>query len=501
MSEPHSLTRSDKIAVFTLIVTIVLAIATNRLNATLQSMFLLVALGASVYLCSKSLWSRWKKVTTGSLLCVAYLFIALWLFEQEARATNTVAPTTTLLQIPMNTLWNMRWRWIVPSVLLGAVLGELFTIRRVRKRPKMLGIETNEAYQRVHEIADRDKASIKDLVRVCAIYYTLHTERLQLHIDFVFFIFNNSLYQIVISDSILGYILFGTLGDRFSRSCEIESKQVTHCLGRAACRVTVRQYLDPTEVQIISNSESIYFWFEHLGMTFQIAGEEKATQLNTHHTVETKKGNWHVYDVPEYVFALDERQWADAIKGKTVESVAEIAALKSQCLELATINQELQKTEWMNIIADADAENIEKMIVTRSPSVSYDFSNQSPWLEFMFYIFNGTFYPIAIDSNIQGFMAYGGSRIDGQITQRPEWEIKDLKRGWTARVKFRLWLKPENVETWRKVFETQDSNPSKWFEFNDLIITVRGAEPFVDRVKPQWLVLNFRGVDTNQRSH
>jgi hypothetical protein len=189
---------------------------------------------------------------------------------------------------------------------------------------------------------EADKARITDLVRVCAVYYVPQfnvNDRLQTFIDFTFYIFNNSLHDIVTSETLPGYIQFGTLGDRFSRACEIESKKPTLCRARGDCRVTVRQYVDKHEIDLIEAADNMYFWFEHLGTTFKLAKEPQGEgiALRTNQTVETKKGLWHIYDIPEYVFALNDEQWAEAIKGKSIEMVKETTELK---IDLAAVKAE-----------------------------------------------------------------------------------------------------------------------------------------------------------------
>ncbi len=48
--------------------------------------------------------------------------------------TDTITPLLPLL-------WGLRWRWIIPSLLVGLVLGEMFTHKWLRAHPKTLDVK------------------------------------------------------------------------------------------------------------------------------------------------------------------------------------------------------------------------------------------------------------------------------------------------------------------------------------------------------------------------
>ena len=54
-------------------------------------------------------------------------------------------------------------------------------------------------------------------------------------------------------------------------------------------------------------------------------------------------------------------------------------------------------------------------------------------------------FPISIDDAVEGFVTDGDRKLKGQLTRDPQWKIDNLYRGWTARVKFRLWLESNDA--------------------------------------------------------
>lgn len=379
MADTRSLSITDKVAIFALIATVVFGAL--PLNTLLRCLLLLAALVAALYLCWHAQSARWKKWAVGVLLTAVYVAIVFWLLDREAREANSVAPTTNLLKVCANAFWDIPWRWVLPAlagftlaILLAAIRwlylhwerqssGSRTTVARA-KRARLRGSGSAEAncnYEWLHKIAESDKKAIEERARVCAILYLspplATAERLQEYIEFTFFIFNLSLYDIVFSDSLGGCITFGSTNERFTRACKMANDKAVVCHARDNCTLTVRQYLDPTEAKNIARIDNVLFWFKALGVTFRRVGssplqmvggsslrrvggssDESPVLLNTDYCLQTKQGRWHVNDYPEYAFALNDEQWADLTRGDLVRKRAEITELQ---LEINSLTSKL----------------------------------------------------------------------------------------------------------------------------------------------------------------
>lgn len=256
-------------------------------------------------------------------------------------------------------------------------------------------------------VFDTDKARIKNLVRLCAIYYMTHfdsNERLQKFVTFTFFIFNISLYDIVISGSLPddSSIQFGIQGDTFSRSCEIDGKKPKLCPARGGCNVTVRQYVDKEEIDEIERAKDMYFWFANLGMTFKLAKEPQGEPipLKISQTFQPKNGIWNIIDQPEYVFALNDEQWAEAIKGKSMETV-----------------KELSKSAWLREIAKGQAESILSFVQITKPTFGkYELFRSDPYLEFQLSVDNRSVYDLALCEKLVGSISYLNREFSSAVT-------------------------------------------------------------------------------------
>jgi hypothetical protein len=243
-----------------------------------------------------------------------------------------------------------RWRYKKLATLADQLQSDLTQAKTdladEQSKPKPT-LEDTEQIENLKAQLETDKKGLQNLVRVCAVYYIPQfdiNDRLQTFIDFTFYVFNNSLHDIVISEKLPGHIEFGSVGDAFSRSCEIENKKPIPCHARSDCRVRVRQFVDNHEIGQIKAADNMYFWFEHLGITFTLAKEPQAEPitLRTNQTVQTKAGRWHSYDIPEYVFALNAEQWAEVIKDKSVKMVKEETELRATITALSSQNDSLK---------------------------------------------------------------------------------------------------------------------------------------------------------------
>ncbi len=123
----------------------------------------------------------------------------------------------------------------------------------------------------------------------------------------------------------------------------------------------------------------------------------------------------------------------------------------------------------------------------------------SPSVQFQFDIFNGTVYPISVDPTVSGFISYGDRRLKGEMTLSSEYRPQNLPRGWTAAMKLNLWLNRQEAEFVQSDLDRAQNPAPLFFSFDQLVITIRGGEEFVDLVTPKGLRFRgCKGVDKNR---
>jgi hypothetical protein len=147
------------------------------------------------------------------------------------------------------------------------------------------------------------------------------------------------------------------------------------------------------------------------------------------------------------------------------------------------------RLDFFDLIFSMDRHEIERMVRTSKQEIyGYDIYSDTPSIEFWFFVFNGSIYPIVIDPDIRGFITLNGRKLIGDITTEKPW-IGEIFRGGDAGVKFRLWLTPDEAEPLRQL----DKKQRPRFNVRNLIVTVRGgrSHPEVDS-RP--LILNFSEI-------
>jgi hypothetical protein len=186
MSEPkRSLSVGDAVAILALIggsLTTALPV-----NAITRSVTLLFALGGGIFLCHKLFVVRWKRAAATILAVVLYLSLVALLLEQEAKAAQRAALTTSLLLGLAGIVWHVPWRWVLPSAIIAG--GAVWLVMRRRLKPPPDSIESisddlSLVERRLRDIVRNDKVGIKGLVRLAGISY--HPDFVKAHIDFVF---------------------------------------------------------------------------------------------------------------------------------------------------------------------------------------------------------------------------------------------------------------------------------------------------------------------------
>lgn len=192
----------------------------------------------------------------------------------------------------------------------------------------------------MHVLAKDDRDSIDRRVRIPWIIYRPYFDGNEPYIDFVFSVFNNSLFDLVIDNSIKGDIW----SDSFDQPLHYEPKffpaRPIVCGSRSGTNFVIRHALRVEEVSRFEGKE-ILIWFDGLEITFSGTGqlpEIGATKLDTKgFCLETKKGAYrNPNDKDEFAFLHTDEQWAllatkpEVIALPTGQSETEKALIESR---------------------------------------------------------------------------------------------------------------------------------------------------------------------------
>ncbi|HEY9286251.1 MAG TPA: hypothetical protein VIP46_22560 [Pyrinomonadaceae bacterium] len=171
---------------------------------------------------------------------------------------------------------------------------------------------------RLHSLAEGDKASIQNLVRIVGILY--QPDFGKAYIDFTFSVYNNSLYDIVIDNKIKkGGIRFGEDNEKFYYEPKIEGDKPKYCGSRGSTFFLLRQAIRAEDIPRFRDADDVLLYFHDLEIMFQGAAESTgigSTRLRTDYYLQTKKGMWRDWDRLHYVFGYTDEQWADITSGR-----------------------------------------------------------------------------------------------------------------------------------------------------------------------------------------
>jgi hypothetical protein len=157
-----------------------------------------------------------------------------------------------------------------------------------------------------------------------------------------------------------------------------------------------------------------------------------------------------------------------------------------------TTHAEDNPTEkWLREIAEKDKREVERMVyVFEIERTGLSFEPPKPFIIFNLRVFNGSLFPITIEPKPTGFIKYAGRRLAGEITMSTKWEVKNLPRGWNAKIELHQWLTQEDAD-----FINHDPNaPNNFFDLGQVSLTITGGEPFYDVVAQRPLKIDG-GVD------
>lgn len=179
----------------------------------------------------------------------------------------------------------------------------------------------------LHAIAENDRLEIQNAVMVSRINFYNHADDIDgPYLEFVFTIFNMSVYEISIDDAIDGYI---TLNRKKLKkdNLELEKNNAQNCHVRGDGNFTLRQFLNDADLRsVMESSEDREFFFDNV--IINIKGGENSPQVESKRLkmsgqVSRKYPVWNSYNLP-YKISVD----------IPTNLTAETDSLKSQLEEL-----------------------------------------------------------------------------------------------------------------------------------------------------------------------
>jgi hypothetical protein len=128
---------------------------------------------------------------------------------------------------------------------------------------------------------------------------------------------------------------------------------------------------------------------------------------------------------------------------------------------------------WLNKTVEGDRLRIDKAV----PVVECSFSRAAgapgqTYIEFMFDLFNGSVYSVAIDKSLKGFVRFGDIPLQGRVAITGRSKLDLLEPRQTGTFVVTLWMSQEDSET---IDEIRKVSSNAVFAFDQLSITVAGA--------------------------
>jgi len=296
----------------------------------------------------------WRRLTALSVLAIGLAFMAFAAWPDMPTAPAPVGPSRVSLLsgkvlVGLSYVVGWPWRWMLASLVVGFVLASMLHVLRSPAQRKDDIATSPDAHgcqdEWLHEKLKEDKSWIKDLVRFPGIIYNPDFQKAQ--IDFGFSVFNNSLCDVVIENSVSGEIHYGEDNDTFYYPPKFFSDTPIKCASRSGAYFVIRQALRQEEISRFRDVESVLIWFYALQINFQ--GTERfpdigITPFNTNHHVETRKRFWRDWDRLEFIFGYTEEQWTE-IRSGSVENAAEVKRLRTELNSLREVIESKTLTE------------------------------------------------------------------------------------------------------------------------------------------------------------
>lgn len=257
-------------------------------------------------------WPQNKLLFTLTIITV----LTITALANTAREPNAIA-------LMASWLWNMPLRWILPTAVIVFILTSVINMLRHRRQRGERGglgglqfkgtgtVPAPRPNEWLHKIADDDLAKIQNLVRVVGVFYEPVFSKAV--IDFTFSIFNNSLYDIVIENSIKGgAIRFGEDWDKFHYKPQFQDDVPILCRARSGTWFVIRQPIRREEADRLKENDFI-ITFDGLFIDFKSDrnGLFGPKQLDFRQLyLETKKRAIRRLDQLDIIFMYSDEQWA-----------------------------------------------------------------------------------------------------------------------------------------------------------------------------------------------
>jgi hypothetical protein len=211
---------------------------------------------------------------------------------------------------------------------------------------------------KLQEIAGNDKRSIEDLVTITAI--DPQPQKLTQgvpYIEFIFYIFNSSVFEISIDDSIDGYISFreGNHEDKLHQYKELKDNCAKEVSSRAEGHFRIYQRLTEDEAKHFFRSTDVWFSFTNLVITIKGAKEEDGIDEKRLDTASklTSTTVRYLYHAPEAAIAHRKLLFLATGTEIAAENVTalkdEISSLKTQLARITGLTVEVDTKDQSDV--------------------------------------------------------------------------------------------------------------------------------------------------------
>jgi hypothetical protein len=322
--------------------------------------------------------------------------------------------------------------------------------------------------KRLHAIAEHDKTSIKEYVWVASIYYEPAFDKSEPYIDFVFWVFNNSLFDIVINFQ-NGFILYGDDNEQFHFEPKFIAKNPARCWSRSPTNFVIRQgIMQDAITRRFGKLDNIRISFGNLKIKFVVEQfpEMDAISLNVNHYLQTAEHAWHNPNRPAFLppvelssaLELLANDQTDTSRALT-ESRSEVSRLQQEITKLSegVGGKRQQLRDALKIVDEVVVRVIDCSIIGRSDQ----------YVEFSLVIMNCSALPIVLLEGPNGFIQFHTRRLQGGISRTGQ--FKNVARGDYKCIQVRQELTPgdASVISERQGIQGRDY----WFDLRNLKMT------------------------------
>ena len=231
----------------------------------------------------------------------------------------------------------------------------------------------------LHQIANEDRLSIDHLVTITVIDPQPNklTQGVA-YIEFIFYIFNSSVFDISIDDEIDGYISFreGNHEDRLHEYKELKDNHAKAVPSRGQGHFTIYQRLTETEAKHFAKTDDVWFSFNNLVITIKGANDsdgivDKRLDANSKPTSKTVRWLYHEPDAAIAYRLLSFDQSKEDGDEVTVKLRDEITSLRAELAKLTSVAIEVDTNSQSDVRLRAH-ENLRDVFRSAHPAIEVD---------------------------------------------------------------------------------------------------------------------------------